>query len=291
MTVGSKKLDVSKMHAATAELILSGLREWYFCIPGFDVADFAAGQLTRVSDFKMTYARYDQDIRAAEGVMVEGWPEDVPFSAPSKIKVSYQVKALYEAWKTGVAHWRVMTAVEKKAIKVELADREPTVRAKRSDAGGSHKRRKVQSDDEDEEEDEEADYRPKKTRTSNASSTKKRGVAVNAEVEQGPAKKRSKRSTKKSDEPEDSGVSKKKGPTKRKAPRDNDNIERCPKKMAAGSKSAENAAPYVFGPAGKAKPRDIKKSLEAKSTVQKKGIAAATAAAELLRSLREGGDE
>ncbi|KAE9386060.1 hypothetical protein BT96DRAFT_1006441 [Gymnopus androsaceus JB14] len=99
------KLDASKMQSAIADMIVTGLRE-----------------LTRTSNLKMSYARYNQDIQAQEGVMIEGWPADIDFCPPSKIKAAYLVKALYDTWKSGEVHWRVMTAAEKRTLREELAE-------------------------------------------------------------------------------------------------------------------------------------------------------------------------
>ncbi|KAE9387290.1 hypothetical protein BT96DRAFT_948473 [Gymnopus androsaceus JB14] len=150
-TMGNKKVPLNKMQLVTVELILSGLCE-----------------ISRVSNLTMSYACYDQDIRAAHGVMIEGWPNAISFIAPSKLKVALQIQTLYNAWRSGQAHWRVMTSAERREVKEELAERKPVVRAKRSDAGGSHKRkRKPISDnkdgdlDKDDEDDDEAEYWPK----------------------------------------------------------------------------------------------------------------------------------
>ncbi|KAE9391198.1 hypothetical protein BT96DRAFT_945550 [Gymnopus androsaceus JB14] len=120
-------------------------------------------QLTKTKDIKMSYARYDQDICTTEGVMIEGWPEDVEFGVPSKLKVALQIRALYELWKTGNTHWRAMTSAEKREVLTRPV-----------------------SDDEDEEdgEDREADYQPKKT-----TSARKRRRAADGNDEEGPVKK------------------------------------------------------------------------------------------------------
>ncbi|KAE9388159.1 hypothetical protein BT96DRAFT_947817 [Gymnopus androsaceus JB14] len=144
VTLSKKKIPTSNMPSATAKFILDGR-----C------------QLMKTSNIMMSYSCYDQDIKAAEGVMVEGWPDDIDFCAPLKLKVALQIKILYESWKSGNTHWRVMTAAEKRLVKEELAERKPTIRAKRSDARGSHKwKSKPVSDDEDAEDDDEADYQP-----------------------------------------------------------------------------------------------------------------------------------
>ncbi|KAE9383165.1 hypothetical protein BT96DRAFT_951585 [Gymnopus androsaceus JB14] len=165
LSVGSKKVPTNKMQSATVEFILQGLCE-----------------ITKVSNLTMSYSRYDQDIRAAQGVMVEGWPVDIKFIAPSKLKVAFQIQTLYNTWKLGEAYWRVMTAAEKREARQELAEWEPVVRAKRSNAGGSHKRkRRPDTDDEGDADkddkdmdDDDAGYRLKKK----ARTVVKNGAAI-----------------------------------------------------------------------------------------------------------------
>ncbi|KAE9395677.1 hypothetical protein BT96DRAFT_942288 [Gymnopus androsaceus JB14] len=144
--MGSRKLNTNEMHSATVELILNSLR-----------------QITGITNIQMSYARYDESIRAAQGVMIEGWPEDIEFRSPANIKRALDAKTLYDAWKSGKAFWRAMTAVEKRVLKEELAERDPAVRAKRSDTGGKHRRHGRAVEEEEEEDlDDDANYQPKK---------------------------------------------------------------------------------------------------------------------------------
>ncbi|KAE9385350.1 hypothetical protein BT96DRAFT_949907 [Gymnopus androsaceus JB14] len=158
-TMANKKVPTNKMQSLTVEMILTGL-----CL---------TGEVSKINNLTMSYARYDQDVRAAQGVMIEGWPEDVEFIAPSKLKVAIEIQTLYNSWKSGEAHWRVMTAAKKRAAKQEVADR------------GSHKRRRKEASDDKKEDDndnddDEADYQPKKSRSLRA---------LDADGGKGPAKK------------------------------------------------------------------------------------------------------
>lgn len=121
----------------------------------------------------MSYTRYDRDIRELQGVMIEGWPAEVEFCPPSKMKKSVDVKRLYDAWKGGETRWRVMSSGEKKALKQQQAGVEPAPRAKRSDAGGTHRKRKGQVD-RDDEEDAPQESRAPRAKRSNAGSTRRK---------------------------------------------------------------------------------------------------------------------
>ncbi|KAE9394145.1 hypothetical protein BT96DRAFT_998770 [Gymnopus androsaceus JB14] len=146
----NKKVPTNKMQSLMVEMILSGLRE-----------------ITKVSNLTMSYAHYNQDIWAAQGVMIEGWPDEIDFVAPSKLKVALDIQTLYNSWKAGQAHWRVMTAAEQRLVGLELTEHEPVARAKYND-----------------EDENEADYRPKKSR----SMVKKAGVGVAKKVVHPPTK-------------------------------------------------------------------------------------------------------
>ncbi|KAE9387648.1 hypothetical protein BT96DRAFT_1004930 [Gymnopus androsaceus JB14] len=237
-TMGNKKVPSNKMQSVTVELILNGLRE-----------------ISRVSNLTMSYARYDQDIRAAHGVMIEGWPDAIDFIAPSKLKVALQIQTLYDAWRSGQAHWRVMTLAERREVKEELAEREPVIRAKRSDAGGSHKRkRKPISDDEDgdldkdNEDDDEAEYRPK----SKKSRASRKSGASEADDGEAPSTK-GKRSLKKSKPVASEGNAKsnaanskkERAPKRKSATIDDDEDAEQPSKKKGSSKSKKVVAPVT----------------------------------------------
>lgn len=263
-------MDTGKMQSVTVELIVTALRELVNVFFLFHESNIiTAGQVTRNTDLKMSYKQYDQDIRAMHGVTIEGWPSDIPFAPPSKIKVAYHIKTLHEAWKSGEAYWRVMTSAEQRALKEDLAKREPTARAKRSDTGGHHKcRRKAQSDDEDDErdegEDEEAEYCPKK-KANKGKKGKKGARSIDNEQEEehhgdGGSKHHSKKGGKGKKAVVDGversssakGATSRKTSGKRKAQLEGD-IDRAPssKKRRGSKKNGE----YVFGPAGVASAR------------------------------------
>ncbi|KAE9388760.1 hypothetical protein BT96DRAFT_1003895 [Gymnopus androsaceus JB14] len=155
--------------------------------------------------------RYDQDIQAVQSMMIEGWPTDVPFAPPSKVKIAFQVKTLYDAWKSGEAHWRTMSAAEKRTVWDEVAEQEPVALS--------------DNEDEDEDKDDEAEYCPKKK-----GHAKKGGNDEDClKVEKGKAPRKRKAPT---------GNDDMEGPRKKKH-----------QSVKSSAKSVEKGV-YVFGPAG-----------------------------------------
>ncbi|KAJ7586952.1 hypothetical protein C8J56DRAFT_1051247 [Mycena floridula] len=98
--------------------------------------------ITRSKDIQMSYANYDQDMIVAHKIHLIGWPLHVRFSAPSTLTRSGDVRDLLEALESGACRWAKVTKKELDAAIARVAIQEPKERQKRSDAGGTHVKRK-----------------------------------------------------------------------------------------------------------------------------------------------------
>ncbi|THU80676.1 hypothetical protein K435DRAFT_595101, partial [Dendrothele bispora CBS 962.96] len=89
----------------------------------------------------MEYNNYRVDIVAAEGVQIIGWPDSIPFTSPSNMTISQNVRDLHALWNTGKAHWEKLTPAQRNKVERQIeqderqgiATRKP--RAQRSDKG------------------------------------------------------------------------------------------------------------------------------------------------------------
>ncbi|KAJ7575875.1 glycogen synthase-domain-containing protein [Mycena floridula] len=111
---------------------------------------------------EMSYTNYKRDIVVANKIYLIGWPQHVPFAAPSTLTRGADIRDLLEALKSGACHWAPLSKKELKEVQACVEVAEPNKRAKQSDAGGSHTRKKksVDGDVGDAGDDEEA--RPRK---------------------------------------------------------------------------------------------------------------------------------
>lgn len=96
------------------------------------------GFITRVENVKMNYSNYKVDIIKQYNVVLEGWPEKVPFTPPSAMDKMDDVRRLLEDLRMGTCRWRKVTAAELKEVNTELekeAGAGKKKRAERSDKG------------------------------------------------------------------------------------------------------------------------------------------------------------
>ncbi|KAJ7576037.1 hypothetical protein C8J56DRAFT_1118683 [Mycena floridula] len=98
--------------------------------------------ITRSKDIQMSYANYDREIVVAEKVHIIGWPPQVAFSAPSTLTRSGDVRDLLDALQSGACRWAKVSKKELDEAKARVALQQPKERRVRSDAGGSHAKRK-----------------------------------------------------------------------------------------------------------------------------------------------------
>ncbi|KAL0063407.1 hypothetical protein AAF712_009716 [Marasmius tenuissimus] len=122
----------------------------------------------KMKNFTMQYERFDHLITGQYGVIIEGWPANLKFHKPSSFHGdtnTNKLLKLQEAWKSGSAHFRKLTAEEWAAwktvraqgltdgsIKVKVQVKRKDVGTKRPKKGEKHseqtRRRRVMSDEE-----------------------------------------------------------------------------------------------------------------------------------------------
>lgn len=145
--VGNKFLSVSKMNSESVQLILRSLRKQIFRLhlTANLVLDFA-GEITGLHNILMSYSQFDVKIVVAHKVKIVGWPVGVDFASPQTITKAEPAKILYEAWKSGTAYWRKLTASGHRAA-ARKADEESSTKSQKrwSNAGGTHKRKRLVS--------------------------------------------------------------------------------------------------------------------------------------------------
>ncbi|KAF9067370.1 hypothetical protein BDP27DRAFT_1422928 [Rhodocollybia butyracea] len=124
---GNRKLTRNETDKELADLITSRLRE-----------------ITGLNNVLMSYATYEKTIIVPYKVNIVGWPEGVVMASPQKLSAA-NVRVVYEGWKAGAIRWERMSSLDHKAFVRALEEEDalnPTAKAKRSDAGGSHRKRK-----------------------------------------------------------------------------------------------------------------------------------------------------
>lgn len=70
----------------------------------------------------MAYSKYEESIVAVYKVVIDGWPEDIPWVSPQSLTKVEDVKELYEVWSEGQACWRKLTSKQVQELKTQ---REP----------------------------------------------------------------------------------------------------------------------------------------------------------------------
>ncbi|KAJ7600187.1 hypothetical protein C8J56DRAFT_879917 [Mycena floridula] len=98
--------------------------------------------ITHSQDVQMSYSHYDRDIILAHKVHIIGWPAQVPFIAPSTLTRAADIRDLLDALKSGACRWAKVTKAELSEAQDRVAVEEPKKRRERSDAGGTHAKRK-----------------------------------------------------------------------------------------------------------------------------------------------------
>ncbi|KAF9060668.1 hypothetical protein BDP27DRAFT_1429779 [Rhodocollybia butyracea] len=124
---GNRKLTRNETDKELADLITSRLRE-----------------ITGLNNVLMSYAAYEKTIIVPYKVNIVGWPEGVVTASPQKLSAA-NVRVVYEGWKAGAIRWERMSSLDHKAFVQALEEEDalnPTAKAKHSDAGGSHRKRK-----------------------------------------------------------------------------------------------------------------------------------------------------
>ncbi|KAJ7079413.1 hypothetical protein B0H15DRAFT_788054, partial [Mycena belliarum] len=88
---------------------------------------------------KMEYVNYDVNICERWGVIIEGYPPDIDFVCPAKIKQIEILRGLRDGWRRGSIRWVKMTEDDVNDLAEDLAER-------RASNGGVIKKRNPRSD-------------------------------------------------------------------------------------------------------------------------------------------------
>jgi hypothetical protein len=95
-----------------------------------------------VSKAEMKWTHYWRDIVKLHLVIIEGWPEDIPFGNLSEVATSMpKLESLQRKWKQGTIHFRKLTEAEFQQLdeerdkQIENGEVEVVTRKSRSDKG------------------------------------------------------------------------------------------------------------------------------------------------------------
>ncbi|KAJ7124032.1 hypothetical protein C8R43DRAFT_1135819 [Mycena crocata] len=95
--------------------------------------------LTGNKTLTVSYKNFDVDMKEAWKVEIVGWPGDIPFVCPSKIKKIELLRRIRDGWANGTIGWVVMTPEQIGELAIDLAER-------RAKNGGVLKKRRTRSD-------------------------------------------------------------------------------------------------------------------------------------------------
>ena len=118
----------------------------------------------------MEYVDYHRKVVRRYQVVLEGWPQTLPFKAPSECSSSFlELKDLLQCLRNGNTCWKTLTNKELGALEKELEEKiasgeitRPIPRSRRSDHG--KKRKRVQREDSSSGSEDEAPSKQKKTK-------------------------------------------------------------------------------------------------------------------------------
>ncbi|KAG1842845.1 hypothetical protein F4604DRAFT_1689765 [Suillus subluteus] len=81
-------------------------------------------QITGNPDANMQWALYFQNIVQCYQVMIEGWPDNIPFANLSQVSSALpELDRLFQRWKLGAMHWKTLTDEEFEKILQEHNDK------------------------------------------------------------------------------------------------------------------------------------------------------------------------
>ncbi|KAG1843422.1 hypothetical protein C8R48DRAFT_618900, partial [Suillus tomentosus] len=112
-----------------------------------DIINRTLREVTGDSDAKMQWAYYFRNVIQRYQVVIDGWPESVPFANLSKVSSALpELEMLLRKWELGTTHWKTLTDEDFEKIhlehneKLESGEIEDTRRRIRSDKGKKRKR-------------------------------------------------------------------------------------------------------------------------------------------------------
>lgn len=111
-------------------------------------------EITGVKDLIMAYSKYEESIAAVYKVVIDGWPEDIPWVSPQSLTKVEDVKELYEVWSEEQACWQKLTSKQVRELKAQrepVAERVKQVKKKQT---GARKEKCTHVEDDDNDSDE-----------------------------------------------------------------------------------------------------------------------------------------
>ena len=117
----------------------------------FGISDVALGDAVKDSSVVMRWTHYWQDIVTRHHVIIDGWPDNVPFKNLSDVSSSLQaLESLLRKWESGEVFWKLLTDAEFKEMDLERdasiengTTLEPRARCTCSDKGKKRSRPQV----------------------------------------------------------------------------------------------------------------------------------------------------
>ncbi|KAG1777171.1 hypothetical protein EV702DRAFT_970313, partial [Suillus placidus] len=137
----SEHEDLASLQKQAAAIMMSKLCMFFLYSFSFISADVSSGRATGRMDLTMNYQNYEKAIVLVYGVKLDGWPEGLPFLAPSHMHTVLEVRSLRDALVTGACHWKKLNRRELEDLRTDIQRRSDagevigTVGKKRSDAG------------------------------------------------------------------------------------------------------------------------------------------------------------
>ncbi|KAJ6582176.1 hypothetical protein B0H19DRAFT_1252300 [Mycena capillaripes] len=123
--------DVDSVRKQIVTLILDGLRK-----------------IKNKKNIGMDYVNYKLDIQHKLGVKLAGWPTEIPFVRPLKLRAE-QAREIRDGLRSGLIHWVALSKTQRRDLAEELAG-DGLRRKERSDKGKKRARREARSDSEEE---------------------------------------------------------------------------------------------------------------------------------------------
>ena len=93
---------------------------FFFKLFLFGISDVALGDAVKDSSIVMHWTHYWRDIVTRHHVIIDGWPDNVPFKNLSDVSSSLQaLESLLRKWESGEVFWKLLTDVEFKEMDLE----------------------------------------------------------------------------------------------------------------------------------------------------------------------------
>ncbi|KAG1899812.1 uncharacterized protein F5891DRAFT_953166 [Suillus fuscotomentosus] len=127
---------VSRLRSSICEIMNSKLHKFYFILP----------EVTGDDRAKMQWVHYFRNVIQCYQVVVEGWPNNIPFTNLSKVSSAIpDLEMLLRKWESGATYWKAIDDIEFERLRrerdegLESGDIIDQRRRTRSDKGKKHR--------------------------------------------------------------------------------------------------------------------------------------------------------